>query len=200
DELLRDAFRDGWDRCPPPLREALKVAEGTYQKALYTELHPAAVAVLYAGALERGLYQLLVQPFDRTLDAQARAQFLQGAVREVRGSRVEYSDRFVEAFDPERKARAPSLGEIARAIARRGEPQLRPFGRFLAARFALPEAFFDALATEVLLAKEQLRDPVAHGRALELPQAELTRFRRVLLFGFPHADTGALPALVRAQR
>ncbi len=198
--VLREAFGDAWSRCPAPLQDALRVAEVTYQKALYTELHPAAVAVLYAGALERGLYQLLVQPFEKSLTPESRAAFLKGATRELRPGRVEYSERFVEAFDPERKARAPSLGELARAIAKRGEPQLRPFGGFLSARFDLSDTFFDALAAEITTAKEQLRDPVAHGRALELPQSELTRFRKVLLFEFAGSATGALPALVGAMR
>lgn len=198
--VLQEAFGEVWDRCPAPLQDALRVAEVTYQKALYTELHPAAIAVLYAGALERGLYQLFVQPFDRSLTPERRAEFLKAATRELRPGRVEYTERFVEAFDPERKARAPSLGELARAIAKRDEPQLRMFGEFVAQRFDLPTSFFDALAAEISTAKEQLRDPVAHGRALALPQSELTRFRKALLFEFADTGTGALPALVRAMR
>ncbi|MBI5546851.1 MAG: tetratricopeptide repeat protein, partial [Deltaproteobacteria bacterium] len=194
-ETLRTAFGDALDQCPTGLLEALRVAETTYQKALYTELHPAAVAVLFAGALERGLYLLLVRPFDRSLSSEARAAFLKGAVRQLRAGRAEYIDRFVEAFDQDRKAKAPSLGEIARALARRREPHLAPFAAFLGAGH---DAFFDALAAFVERAKEQLRDPVAHGRALELPQAELARFRQELLLDLAGTKRGALPGLLSA--
>lgn len=199
-QTLREAFGEALDDCPSGLLEALRVAETTYQKALYTELHPAAVAVLFAGALERGLYLLLVRPFDQSLDRDRRSAFLTGAVRELRPGRTEYIDRFVEAFDPERKARAPSLGEISRALARRSEAHLAPFGRFLAETFPLGDPALDALAAFVERAKEQLRDPVAHGRALDLPQAELTRFRKELLFELPGSPKGALPSLLHARR
>jgi tetratricopeptide (TPR) repeat protein len=200
EEALAEAFGDALARCPGPVLDLLRVAERTYQKALYTELHPASIAVLYAGALERGLYQLVVQPFDRSLLPAERQAFLKGAVRELRAGRPEYFDRFVEAFERERRPKPPSLGEIARALARRGDPHLRPLSRFLAARFALADAFFDTLAAFVERAKLELRDPVAHGRALEVGQGDLTRFRKELLFELPGAEGGALPALVRGLR
>jgi len=167
------------------------------QKALYTELRPAAVAVLFAGALERGLYLLLVRPFDQSLTPEARVQFLKAATREARPGRTEYIERFVEAFDPERKAKAPSLGEIARAITRRKEPHLAAFAAFLGAGH---DELLDRLASFVERAKEQLRDPVAHGRALELPQSELTRFRRELLLDLGGSGKEALPALLEVRR
>ena len=196
EEALHKAFGKGLDRCPKPVLELLRVAELTYQKALYTELHPASIAVLYSGALERGLYQLLLQPFDKTLTDPERERFLKGATRELRQGKAEYFDRFVEAFDRARRARPPSLGEIARALSRRNEPHLRPFQQFLAAKFGLTESFFDALATFVERAKEELRDPVAHGHALALSQGDLARFRTELLFDLAGTGRGALPALV----
>jgi len=199
-ETLREAFGETLDDCPAGLVEALRVAETTYQKALYTELHPAAVAVLFAGALERGLYLLLVRPFDQALTPEARQAFLKSAVREIRPGRTEYIDRFVEAFDPERKARAPALGEIARALSRRAEAHLAGFGQFLAQGFDLSTEAIDSLAVFVEQAKTQLRDPVAHGRALELPQSELTRFRQQLLFDLAGTGRGALPMLLKARR
>ncbi|MGC4114665.1 MAG: tetratricopeptide repeat protein [Myxococcales bacterium] len=196
-ETLREAFGDALDDCPAGLLEALRVAETTYQKALYTELHPAAVAVLFAGALERGLYLLLVRPFDQSLTAEAREKFLKGAIRELRPGRTEYIERFVEAFDPERKAKAPSLGEIARALSHRKEAHLAAFDAFLG---TARDDFFARLAAFVEHAKSQLRDPVAHGRALDLPQTELTRFRRDLLLDLDGSGKGALPALLDARR
>jgi tetratricopeptide (TPR) repeat protein len=196
-ETLREAFGDASDDCPAGLLEALRVAETTYQKALYTELHPAAVAVLFAGALERGLYLLLVRPFDQSLTPEERAKFLKGATRELRPGRTEYIERFVEAFDPERKAKAPSLGEISRALSRRKEAHLAAFDAFLGPG---NDELYARLATFVERAKEQLRDPVAHGRALELPQGELNRFRQELLIDLGGTRRGALPALLDARR
>ena len=193
-EILREAFGASLDACPAGLVDALRVAETTYQKALYTELHPAAIAVLFAGALERGLYLLLVRPFDQSLSAEARAAFLKGATREIRPGRTEYLERFVEAFD--RKARAPSLGEVARAIARRREAHLSAFATFLGQGH---DPFLAALAAFVERASAQLRNPAVHGRALQMPQAELTRFRKELLFDLAGTGQGALPGLVRAR-
>lgn len=185
-------------RCPPQLLSLLQVAERTYQKALYTELPAAAVAVLYSGAFERSLVELLVKPFDAWLEREgARAAFLEGGVRERRGARVEYFDRFFEAFDRQLDARPPSLGEMSRVLERRGEGYLAPFARFLAERFALDDAFWDEFATFVTWAKETLRDPVAHGH-LELDWEGLKRFRERLLFSFAGARPGALPRLLGA--
>lgn len=185
-------------QCPPQLLSLLQVAERTYQKALYTELPAAAVAVLYSGAFERSLVELLVKPFDAWLERQgARATFLEGGVRERRGARVDYFDRFFEAFDRELEARPPSLGEMSRVLERRGEKYLAPFARFLAERFALDDAFWGEFATFVTWAKETLRDPVAHGH-LELDWEGLKRFRERLLFTFAGDRPGALPRLLAA--
>ncbi len=199
-EVLEQAFGPAAAKCPAPLWQALLVAENTYQTALYTELHPAAVAVLFSGALERALYLLLVRPFDAWLDESRREQFLKSAARELKPGRVEYADRFAEAFDRSRKAKAPSLGEVSRALSHRSEPSLALFGEFLQASFDAPPPLFDTLASFVDRARVQLRDPVAHGRALDLPQEELTRFRRELLMDLGGSGSGALPALVRAAR
>ncbi|MGI5862573.1 MAG: hypothetical protein ACOX6T_11030 [Myxococcales bacterium] len=200
EETLREAFGEALERCPPPLLEAIRVAEITYQKALYTELHPAAVAVLFSGALERGLYLLVVRPFDQWLTGETRQALLKASTRELRPGHVEYFDRFVEAFDPSRRARAPSLGEVARALSRRHEPHLAVFNAFLSASFNLDDGWLDAIASFVERMKEQLRDPVAHGRALELPQQDLADFRRALLLDLWGRGRGALPALVAARR
>ena len=200
EETLREAFGEALGRCPPSLLEAVRVAELTYQKALYTELHPAAIAVLFSGALERGLYLLLVRPFDQSLTAETRQALLRASARELRAGHVEYFDRFVEAFDPARRARAPSLGEVARALSRRHEPHLALLKAFLNDGFALDDGWLDAIASFVERMKEQLRDPVAHGRALELPQQDLADFRKALLLDLWGRGRGVLPALVTARR
>ena len=185
---------------PEVLRPLFLVAERTYQQALYTQLPAAAVAVLFSGALERSLLELLVRPFDVWLDEKGRrARFLDGATRERRGRRVEYYDRLVEAFDRELEARAPALGEIARALDRRHEAYLESFQAFLGEAFSLDDPFFDRLAAFVQWSKEKLRDPVAHGR-LELEWDELKLFREQLLFRFAGKDRGALPLLVCSRR
>jgi tetratricopeptide (TPR) repeat protein len=183
-----------------PVGAMLLVAERTFQKALYTELPAAAVAVLFSGALERSLLELLVKPFDQWLGVGGRrAAFLEGAVRERRGARVEYFDRLIESFDHALDARAPALGEVSRVLERRREGYLAPFATFLAEGWALDEAYFDELGRFVQWSKEKLRDPVAHGR-LELGWDELKRFREQLLFSFAGAPRGVLPALVLARR
>ncbi|MFZ5471288.1 MAG: hypothetical protein ACOZIN_17840 [Myxococcota bacterium] len=185
------------EACPAPLKNLLLVAERTFQKALYTELPAAAVAVLFSGALERALFVLFVERFEAWLDEQgARAAFLQAAVRERRGKRVEYFDHFVEAFDRERAGKAPSLGEVGRALERRREPYLRPFVEFLKARYAVSDDFYDQLAQFVSWSKEKLRDPVAHGRGIDLGYEELKRFREQLLFHFGAAEHGLLALLL----
>ncbi len=185
--------------CPPQLFSLVQVAERTFQKSLYTELPAAAVAVLYSGAFERSLVELLVKPFDEWLEQQgARAAFLTGGVRERRGSRVDYFDRFFEAFDRELDARPPSLGEMSRVLERRGEPYLAPFARFLHERFSLDDAFWGELAAFVTWAKETLRDPVAHGH-LELDWEGLKHFRERLLFSFAGQRPGALPRLLGSR-
>jgi hypothetical protein len=178
----------------------LLVAERTYQQALYTELPSAAVAVLFSGALERSLMELIVRPFDAWLELEGRREaFLTGATREVKGRRVEYFDRLVEAFDRGLDSRVPGLGEVARVLVRRDEAYLSPFKQFLHEYFTLDDAFFSSFAAFVTWSKEQLRDPVAHGR-LEIGWDELKAFREQLLFTFSSASPGVLPRLVGSRR
>ncbi len=187
-------------RCPDALVRLLKVAERTFQKALYTELPAAAVAVLYSGALERALFSLFVERFEKWLDEKGRrAEFLSGATRERRGKRAEYFDHFVEAFDPELRTKAPSMGEVVRALERRNERYLAPFAEFLSVSFVVPEPFFDALAEFVQWSKEKLRDPSAHGRGIEIGYDELKRFRDELLFDFRGGKRGALSRLLESK-
>jgi tetratricopeptide (TPR) repeat protein len=182
-ENLQRAFGEAVARCPPAILTGVLVAEQTFQRALYTDLPAAAVAVLFAGALERTLYALFVERFRGWLRETGQlASFLQGAVRERRGTRVEYFDHFIEAFDEERPGRAPSMGEVARVIERRNEPYLAPFRAFLQQTYGLDEGFLDELGAFVLWAKTKLRDPVAHGRGIELGYDELKVLREKMLF------------------
>ncbi len=186
--------------CPPALMNVLLVAEKTFQKAFYTELPTAAVAVLYAGALERALFSLFVEQFDGWLERnKLRESFLEGAVRERRGSRIEYWDFFVEAFDQRSAGMAPAMGEIARVLSRRHESYLVPFARFLKESFSVEDGFFDALVEFVTWSKERLRDPLAHGRGIDLKHEELKDFRERLLLKFAGAPQGALPQLLRPK-
>jgi len=121
-------------------------------------------------------------------------------VREKRGKHVEYFDRFVEAFDREKAGKAPSMGEVGRVLAKRHEPYLRALEEFLEERYGLADAFYDRLAEFVLWAKEKLRDPVAHGRDLEIGYDELKRFREQLMFSFGGAERGVLGQLLDARR
>lgn len=188
--VLSTALADGRAHCPASLWQVLLVAEKTYQRAIFTELPAAAVAVLYTGALERALVALLVADFGAWLDARgARAKFLEGAVRERRGLRVEYFDHFAEALDRQVAGRPPSLGEVARVLARLGEPYLAPFAEFLDARYALPRAFWAELGEFVSWTKDGLRDPAAHGRGDDLEWDALKRFRERLLIGAPGAPS-----------
>lgn len=183
-------------RCPPAILTALMVAEKTFQRALYTDLPAAAVAVLYAGALERTLYTLFVERFRIWLgDDDRRSAFLKAGVRERRGSRVDYFDHFIEAFDEERPGKAPSMGEVARVIERRKEPYLALFDAFLAETYALSDPFLDGLVKFVIWAKERLRDPVAHGRGIELGYEELKILRERMLFSLEEGR-GLLAALL----
>lgn len=198
DDSLKAAFGDA--ACPERLWNMLRVAERTYQQALYMELPAAAVSVLFSGAFERSLIELVVQPFGAWLDAQGlRARFLADGVREQRGSRVEYFDRFFESFDAEFEARPPSMGEVTRVIERRGERYLQVFARFLSEQFAVDDAFWSAFAEFVTWAKETVRDPVAHGH-LELGWDNLKVFRERMLFSFAGAKPGALPRLMQSRR
>ena len=176
------------------------MAERTWQQALYTDLPPAAVGVLYTGVLERALYLLLVEAFRGWLAEGGRLRpFLDGATRERRGRRVEYFDHFVEAFDDERPGRAPSLGEVQRAVERRGEPYLQPWRDFLGGRFGLPDERWDAVGEFVRWSKVTLRDPVAHGRTEDLDWSALRRFRAGLLESLEGTPPGLLRLLLEAR-
>lgn len=186
----------GGKSCPESIRSALLVAEKTYQKALYTELPAAAVAVLYTGAFERALFVFFVERLQKWLNDRNRLeQFLEEAVRERRGTRVEYFDHFVEAFDQDRPGRAPGLGEISRVLERRNEPYLKTFREFLE-EYALPEKTLDAMAHFVTWTKEKLRDPVAHGHGTEMGYAELKKFRTGLLLDLGGTKRGFLSWLL----
>lgn len=186
--------------CPERLRQMLLVAERTYQTSLYTELPAAAVAVLFSGAFERSLVELIVHPFDQWLDQRRlRTRFLEDGVRERRGNRVEYIDRFFESFDREQNARSPSLGEVSRVLERREDPYLSIFNEYLSSSFDLPSAFWTEFARFVTWGKETLRDPVAHGH-IEIDWEGLKQFRERLLFSFAGEQTGALPTLLRARK
>lgn len=199
-ENLERVFGTGRASCPHRLWDMLLVAERTYQKSLYTELPAAAVAVLFSGAFERSLVELIVHPFDQWLDQRRlRTRFLEDGVRERRGGRVEYFDRFFDALDREQSARPPSLGEVSRVLDRRGDPHLAIFNQFLSTSFETPAAFWDAFSRFVTWGKEALRDPVAHGH-IDLDWDGLKQFRERLLFSFAGEDEGALPMLVRARR
>lgn len=198
---LDEALGEVRARCPKTVLDGFVVAEKTFQKALYTDLPAAAVAVLYTGALERALYTFFVERFRVWLKEKGRlADFLKGAVRERRGTRVEYFDHFVEAFDEERPGRAPSMGEVGRVLERRSEPYLRPFAQFLEENWNVEPAFFDALATFVLWSKTELRDPVAHGRGDSVGYDQLKKVREGVLFSLAGREHGALAALVRAAK
>lgn len=199
-ENLERAFGGGKIACPERLRQMLLVAERTYQMSLYSELPAAAVAVLFSGAFERSLVELIVKPFDQWLDQQkVRTRFLEEGVRERRGNRVEYLDRFFESLDREQSARPPSLGEVSRVLERRQEKYLSIFNQFLMSHFELPSEFWTEFAHFVTWGKETLRDPVAHGH-IEIDWEGLKQFRERLLFSFAKADTGALPTLLRARK
>lgn len=193
------AVLDG-SRCPARLEQLLRVAERTYQHALYMDLPAAAVSVLFSGAFERSMVELLVTPFGPWLDARGqRARFLADGVAEKRGSRVEYFDRFFEAFDTSFESRPPSLGEVSRVLEKREERYLAVFAEYLRETFALTPPFWSALATFVTWSKETLRDPVAHGH-LDVEWAVLKQFRSQLLLEFAGQKSGALPQLLKARR
>lgn len=191
------ALGEALSRCPKPVLDGFMVAERTFQKALYSDLPAAAVVVLYTGALERALYTFFVERFRIWLREKGRlSEFLKAAVREKRGTRVEYFDHFVEAFDEERPGRAPSMGEVGRVLERRNESYLRAFSEFLVATWRLPDPFFDELAAFVHWSKTELRDPVAHGRSDQVTYEKLRRFREQILGAFGTTGRGVLASLV----
>ncbi|MBL8910019.1 MAG: tetratricopeptide repeat protein [Archangium sp.] len=199
-ENLEGVFGTRRDACPETIWQLLLVAERNFQQSLYNEFHPAGVAVLFSGAFERSLGELFAQNFDRWLDREKlRTRFLEDGVRERRGGRVEYFDRFFDWFDREQNARPPSLGEISRVLEKRREPYLAPFAKFLATSFSLDEKFWDEFSKFVTWGKETLRDPVAHGN-IEIEYEGLKQFRERLLFEFAGEKPGALPRLMRARK
>jgi Skp family chaperone for outer membrane proteins/Flp pilus assembly protein TadD len=184
-DAVSEAFSGRAAEAPGPVREGLFVAEHTYQKALQTDLPGAGIAVLYAGALERALNQCLVLPFERHLTTSGqREAFLAGARRAGAGGRREYSDHFVGAFDREQPLRAPSLGEIARVLRKRSDAHLGILQRFWEGELGHDAAWLDQLARFVEESKTQLRDPVAHGRVLEITDKQVAAFRRALMQSF----------------
>ncbi|MBX7101396.1 MAG: hypothetical protein K1X89_27020, partial [Myxococcaceae bacterium] len=200
-ENLDRALGAAHAHCPQELLTALLVAEQTFQRALLTDLPAGSVALLFSGALERALFILYVKRFDAWLGRTGRRQeFLDGAVRERRGQRVEYFDHFVEAFDSAHAGRAPSLGEVGRVLERRAEAYLAPLRDFLASSYALEDARYDQVAAFVRWSKETLRDPVAHGRFIELGYPELRRFREQLLFSFDGGGVGLLAQMLEPRR
>lgn len=199
-ENLEAVFGTRRDACPEKIWEILLLAERNFQQSLYTEIAPAGVAVLFSGAFERSLVELFATGFDRWLDREKlRLPFLEGGVRERRGGKVEYFDRFFDWFDREQNARPPAFGEIARVIERRRDTHLLPFSKFLAASFSVDEKFWDEFSKFVTWSKETLRDPVAHGH-IEIAQDSLKQFRERLLFEFGGEKPGALPRLMRARK
>ncbi|MFT3707754.1 MAG: tetratricopeptide repeat protein [Archangium sp.] len=199
-ENLESVFGTRRDACPEALWQRLVVAERMFQQAMYNEIPAAAVAVLFSGAFERSLGDLLAADFGVWLDRHnLRSQFLERGVRERRGSRVEYFDRFFEWFDREQNARPPSLGEVARVLEKRKDSHLVAYEKFLTESFALEPSFWDDFSRFVTWSKETLRDPVAHGH-IELDWDGLKKFREQLLFDFAGQKPGAMPRLLRARR
>ena len=179
----------------------LRVAERTFQIALNSGLAAAGVAVFFSGALERWLFGLYVTRFNAWLNETGRRRaFLDGAVSERRGRRVEYFDHFVEAFDDDRAGRAPSLGEVGRVLLKLDESYLESFRRFLLETYAAPAEFYPALGEFVIWANETLRNPLAHGRFVDLGYDALKTFRERLLFSFQKESPGALAMMLNPRK
>jgi Flp pilus assembly protein TadD len=196
EEEIALAFGGRVEAVPAKLVEGLRVAERTYQKALQTDLPGAGVAVLFTGVLERALYLCIVAELERHLDDDARREaFLSGARQGTGRGRYDYLDHFVGAFDREHPLRAPGLGEVARALRKRSEPHLLPLRAFLEEVRGYSGPFLDALAAFIDQSKTRLRDPVAHGRVLEIDDADVARFRHALMRGF-EGGPGVLHRLV----
>ncbi len=185
--------------APEQLTKAIWVAERTYQRATFTDLPAAAIAVLYSGALERSLFVCVVQPLDRWLNSNhRRAAFLAEGLKSETGGRREYFDRFVEAFDTSKVSAAPALGEVLRVLSRRNDSSLKTFRSFLDQHYQLTEAEWDGLAEAVQWAKENVRDPVAHGRGIDLHIDQLKRLRGLLMQSCPPLSSGVFKTLVAA--
>lgn len=194
--VIREAFGGRAAEAPVSLVQALRVAELNYQKALQTDLPGAGVAVLYSGVLERALYLCIVSELERHLDDESRrTRLLQASRKGARGGKPEYIDHFVGAFDREHPLRAPGLGEVARAVRKRGELHLQVVREFLEEARGYPPAFLEALPGFIDDAKQRLRDPIAHGRVLEIDDQTIAAFRRALVQGF-EGGRGVLYRLV----
>jgi hypothetical protein len=184
-EELGRAFSGRLEKAPAAVVELLRVAEQSYQVGLLNDLPGAGVAVLYTGALERALYLCLVSELDRYLDSGGRrSQLLQASLKGQRSGKPEYQDHFVAAFDREHPGKAPGLGEVARVLKRRADPHLAPVRAFLEEERGWPAPFLDALGSYLEEIKVRLRDPVAHGRVLEVPTREVAELRRALMREF----------------
>ncbi|MCL2625985.1 MAG: hypothetical protein FWD46_04090 [Cystobacterineae bacterium] len=194
EENIALALKEHASKCPVPLMKLLRVAERTFQTALYTQLPATAVAVLYSGVLERLLCVLFVERFEAWLnvDTWRREKLIAKAIREKRGGRVEYFDNFVAAFDGAENRRIPSMGEIIRALEKRQESYLETFRIFLDESYGFSDAFYTDMIAFVSWAKQTLRDPSAHGRGVELAYAELKAFRNRLLFQFKEGENGLM--------
>jgi len=194
EENIALALKEHAKQCPAPLMKLLRIAERTFQTSLYTPLPATAIAVLYSGVLERLLCVLFVERFEAWLsvDKLRREKLVAKATREKRGSRTEYFDNFVAAFDGAENRRIPSMGEIVRALERRQESYLETFRTFLDKTYAFSDTFYVELIDFVSWAKQTLRDPSAHGRGIELTYGELKTFRNRLLFQFKEGESGLM--------
>ncbi|MCL2315449.1 MAG: hypothetical protein FWC28_09450 [Proteobacteria bacterium] len=194
EENIALALNEHTHQCPAPLMKLFRIAERTFQTALYTQLPAAAIAVLYSGVLERLLCVLFVERFEAWLnvDKLRREKLIAKAIREKRGSRAEYFDNFVAAFDGTDNRRIPSMGEIMRALEKRQESYLETFRTFLNENYGFSDDFYADLIAFVSWAKQTLRDPSAHGRGVELAYAELKAFRSRLLFQFKEGQQGLM--------
>lgn len=188
-------------QCPAELMTMLKIAERTFQQALNSGLAAAGVAVFFSGLLERCLFTLYTTRFQAWLNETGRRRaFLDGAVSERRGKRVEYYDHFVEAFDDDRAGRAPSLAEVGRVLLKVDESYLEPFRRFLLETYAAPQDFYAELGEFVIWANETLRNRLAHGHVADMGYDALKTFRERLLFSFRSGSPGALAMMLKLKQ
>ncbi|MFT3837075.1 MAG: tetratricopeptide repeat protein [Myxococcaceae bacterium] len=201
EENVARAFEGVESEVPPELRKGVTVAETTFQQSLLTDLPATPAAMMFASAvLERALVANYAVRFNDWLKRGGRLKaFLEGAVRS-RGRRVEYFDKFVEAFDPEQNARAPGMGEIGRVLERRHESYLKPFRSYLAETFAAPDSFYADLAEFVRWTKETIRDPIAHGTIDELDTRDLRKLREQLMFTFGGQPRGVVAQMLEPKK
>jgi hypothetical protein len=196
---LRQAFGNRLETVPGAMVEIVRQAERMFQKGLQTDLPGAGVAVLYCGALERALYLTMVSEFDGYLDrTRTREAFLASGRTADRSGRPTYLDHFVGAFDRAHPQRAPGLGEVARVLRRRTESHLAVLRGFLEEDRGWSADFLDALGAYLEEVKARLRDPVAHGRVLDITEREVVELRSSLLHGFA-GGAGILSRLAFAR-